>query len=67
MITRSYQKLYQDKCLTCLDCGDSFLFEAGEQAFFESKHLSIPKRCPECRKARRLTLVPDKGKEVPHE
>jgi Probable zinc-ribbon domain len=51
---------YVDKQFTCIECGDSFVFNAGEQAFFASKGFqSVPKRCPACRKFRRLSLVLD--------
>ncbi len=52
----------EDLYLTCVDCGVTFVFEPGEQVFYKSKGLSIPKRCPDCRRKRRLTLVPDTGK-----
>ena len=42
--------MYQDRTLTCRDCGDRFLFSAGEQQFFASKGLqNDPQRCPSCR------------------
>ncbi len=45
---------YQDRILTCRDCGQEFTFTAGEQEFFASKGLTnAPSRCPDCRKARR--------------
>ncbi len=45
---------YQDRLLTCRDCGQDFTFTAGEQAFFASKGLTNPPaRCPDCRTARR--------------
>src|SRR5579864_2748046 len=45
---------YQDRILTCRDCGQEFTFTAGEQEFFATKGLTnAPSRCPECRKARR--------------
>ncbi|HEX7734407.1 MAG TPA: zinc-ribbon domain containing protein [Ktedonobacteraceae bacterium] len=47
---------YQDRILTCRDCGQEFTFTAGEQEFFASKGLTnAPSRCPDCRKARRNT------------
>jgi hypothetical protein len=52
-------KVFKDKVLTCCDCGCSFVFTSGEQAYFHSKGLSQPKRCPECRKRRKLSIVPD--------
>lgn len=46
--------MYEDKTLTCEDCGQEFVFSAGEQEFYAQKGLvNTPKRCPDCRKARR--------------
>lgn len=43
-----------DKTLTCRDCGNTFLFTAGEQEFFAQKGFTNePTRCPSCRAARR--------------
>ena len=51
---------YTDKPLLCIDCGVTFTWNAGEQAFFASKGFQTePKRCPVCRKYRRLSLVLD--------
>ena len=50
-----------DRLLHCLDRGADFTFTFGEQRYFFSKGLSQPKRCPECRLKRRLSLIPDKG------
>lgn len=45
---------FTDKTLTCSDCGQQFTFTAGEQEFYQSRGLlNEPKRCPECRSARR--------------
>jgi len=44
----------ENKSLLCADCGEKFLFDAGEQAFFWSKGLSEPRR-----QKRKATLVPD--------
>jgi CxxC-x17-CxxC domain-containing protein len=45
---------YQDKSLTCSDCGATFTFSAGEQEQFASKgYTNEPKRCPACRQARK--------------
>jgi CxxC-x17-CxxC domain-containing protein len=44
---------FQDRTLTCVDCGAEFVWTAGEQAFFADKHFTNePKRCRAC-KARR--------------
>lgn len=51
---------FQDKQLTCIDCGATFIFTRGEQYYFASKPgLVEPKRCPECRLKRKLTLAPE--------
>lgn len=52
---------FTDKELTCVDCGRKFKWEVGEQRFYWSKGLATPKRCPECRKFRRDTIVRDGG------
>ena len=45
---------YQDKSLTCSDCGAPFTFSANEQEFYASKgYTNEPKRCPACRQARK--------------
>jgi hypothetical protein len=50
---------FRDKVLRCCDCGQSFVFTAGEQAYFASKKLSEPKRDKPCRELRKRTLMPD--------
>ena len=45
---------FQDKSLQCADCGMTFTFTAEEQEFFQSKgYVNEPKRCPDCRRARK--------------
>ena len=45
---------YQDRTLTCRDCGQEFTFTAGEQEFYASRGLTnAPSRCPDCRAARK--------------
>jgi CxxC-x17-CxxC domain-containing protein len=44
--------VFSDRALTCRDCGDGFVFSAGEQQFFSTKGLvNDPQRCPSCRAA----------------
>jgi CxxC-x17-CxxC domain-containing protein len=43
----------QDRTLDCVDCGSLFTFTAGEQAYYQERGFSDPKRCPSCRAARR--------------
>ena len=46
--------MYEDEKLVCEDCGQEFVFSAGEQEFYAEKGLvNKPKRCLECRKAGR--------------
>ena len=46
--------MYEDEKLICEDCGAEFVFTAGEQEFYAQKGLTNkPKRCPECRKAKK--------------
>ncbi len=46
--------MYEDRILTCRDCGREFTFTAGEQEFFANKGFTnAPSRCPDCRTARR--------------
>jgi len=43
-----------DKNLTCKDCGATFVFTEGEQAFYQEKGFeNEPQRCPDCRRARK--------------
>ena len=42
--------MYEDKTLTCKDCGEEFVFTAGEQAFYAEKGFqNEPQRCKACR------------------
>ncbi|MEZ4502503.1 MAG: zinc-ribbon domain containing protein [Dehalococcoidia bacterium] len=57
---------FQDRDLTCRDCGGSFIFTAGEQEFYQSKGLqNDPVRCPACRANRKL-MRPEDREETPH-
>lgn len=45
---------FQDRTLTCRDCGQAFTFTASEQEFFQQKgYVNEPRRCPSCRQTRR--------------
>jgi len=45
---------FEEKSLQCSDCGATFTFSAEEQEFFQAKgYTNEPKRCPECRQARK--------------
>lgn len=44
---------YQDKDIICVDCGEPFIWTAGEQVFFHDKGLqNEPKRCKGCKQAK---------------
>ena len=46
--------MYEDKTLVCKDCGNEFVFSAGEQAFYAEKGFeNEPTRCKACRDARK--------------
>ena len=46
--------MYQDKTLTCKECGQEFVFTANEQEFYASKGFqNEPGRCPSCRATRK--------------
>lgn len=46
--------MFQDKTLTCKDCGAEFTFTAGEQEFYAERGLqNEPQRCKPCRNAKR--------------
>ena len=46
--------MYQDKTLKCKDCGNDFVFTAGEQEFYAEKGFqNEPQRCKACRDARK--------------
>ena len=44
---------FKDEKLVCQDCGKEFDFTASDQKFFQEKGYQPPKRCPDCRKAKR--------------
>lgn len=45
---------YQDRTLTCVDCGTGFVFSAEDQEFHAQKgYTNEPRRCPTCRATRR--------------
>ena len=44
---------YQDREIVCIQCGQRFIFTAGEQAFYAEHGFAAPKRCHTCRAARR--------------
>ena len=46
--------MFEDKTLVCKDCGQEFVFTAGEQEFYAEKGFqNEPQRCKSCRDARK--------------
>lgn len=53
---------YSDRTITCVDCGQPFVFSAAEQEVFANRGFTNdPKRCPSCRAARRGDRYGDTG------
>src|SRR2546423_732565 len=50
---RSFRFVYNDKNLTCADCGQEFVFTASEQDFYAQRGFTEPRRCPSCRASRK--------------
>ncbi len=49
--------MYEDKTLKCQDCGEDFVFTAGEQEFYAEKgFVNIPKRCKKCRDEKKAQI-----------
>lgn len=54
----SKQTDFQDTSLICIDCGNDFIWSAGEQLFFYDKGLkNPPKRCKPCKQAKNERLA----------
>ncbi len=46
--------MYEDRTLNCKECGQEFIFTAGEQEFYAEKGFqNEPQRCKECRTMRK--------------
>ena len=57
--------MYEDKTLVCRDCGNEFVFTAGEQAFYAEKGFqNEPTRCKDCRGARKASRSNGEGREM---
>lgn len=48
--------MYEDKTLRCKDCGEDFVFTAGEQEFYAERGFeNEPQRCKACRDSRKAS------------
>ena len=53
--------MYNDKNLTCADCGQEFVFTASEQDFYAQRNFTEPRRCPSCRASRKAARNAETG------
>ena len=45
---------YEDRTLSCMECSQTFTFSADDQSYHAFMgYANEPKRCPECRRAKR--------------
>ncbi|MDR2655766.1 MAG: zinc-ribbon domain containing protein [Oscillospiraceae bacterium] len=53
--------MFEDRALICKDCGNEFIFTAGEQAFYQERGFeNEPQRCKSCRNARKNVQKPER-------
>lgn len=56
---------FEDKVLNCKECGNEFIFTAGEQEFYAEKGFeNEPQRCKSCRANRRASRGNGKTREM---
>lgn len=54
----------RDQARTCVDCSREFVWAAGEQEFFHRQGFADPpKRCKDCRRARKARQEDDGRRE----
>ena len=53
--------MYNDKNLTCADCGQEFVFTSSEQDFYAQRGFTEPRRCPSCRASRKAARNAEGG------
>jgi CxxC-x17-CxxC domain-containing protein len=53
--------VYNDKNLTCSDCGQEFVFTSSEQDFYAQRGFTEPRRCASCRASRKAARNADGG------
>ena len=59
--------MYQDKTLTCRECGAQFVFTASEQQFYADKGFqNEPTRCRDCRQNRKASRPASNGPREMH-
>ena len=61
IIQSEVDHMYEDKTLVCKECGNEFIFTAGEQEFYAEKgFVNEPQRCKACRDARKNAGRPER-------
>ncbi len=55
---------YQEQTLTCADCGRDFSFSERDQEFYREKGFEPPKRCKDCRDAKKAQRGDADGKGI---
>jgi len=59
---------FEDKTLTCKDCGCEFVFSSSEQEFYSEKgFVNEPGRCRSCRAARKSHSGEGRGPREMHD
>lgn len=53
----SKQTEVEDRTLRCSGCGTPFVWSVAEQVFYKTKNYDQPKRCRECRQAKKALLA----------
>jgi hypothetical protein len=56
-------KPVRDMVCSCMDCGRDFTITEGEQRFFASRNLNLPRRCVNCRRLRKERENAEKGNQ----
>lgn len=55
---------FQDKALTCKDCGKEFIWTVSEQEFYQQKGFeNAPVRCPDCRALKKAKMGNAQGRQ----
>lgn len=57
----------KSKWIECIDCGQTFEFSIGEQAFYRANGLEETKRCEKCRARKRKFKEEWRPKWIPME
>ncbi len=58
-------EMFEDKTIVCKDCGNEFVWTAGEQQFFAERGLTNqPVRCKDCRSNRNSTEPSEDDKTI---